>query len=177
MIMNSRTLVHSLAHALRHTLAPLFVVALLLSANSAAAEHRTGWSINLTPVLLFPKGDYHFGGGGDPELKFTQDLGGARLSAGGRIGAYYAKNQFGLTVMPTLRLVVPVGPVEPYVSLGMGYGFIPEKDHADIATMSRLGMIFRFSERFALGLEGTIQKIENSNFRFPSFGSMLTFDL
>lgn len=175
--MNNLTISQSLARAFRHLLAPMFAIALLLSANSAAAEHRTGWSINLTPVLLVPDGKYDWGGGADPELKFTQDLGGARSSAGGRIGAYYAKNQFGLTVMPTLRLVVPVGPVEPYVSFGMGYGFIPETDHADIATMSRLGMIFRFTDRFALGLEGTIQKIERSDFRFPSFGSMLTFDL
>src|SRR5687768_8043844 len=120
--MNNLTLPHAIDRALRYLLAPLFATLLLFSANSAAAEHRTGWSINLTPVLLVPKGDHDWGGGADPELKFTQDLGGARLSAGGRIGAYYAKNQFGLTFMPTLRLLVPVGPVEPYVSFGMGYG-------------------------------------------------------
>ena len=51
--MNSRTR-HSLAHALRHALAPMFALALMLSASSAAAEHRTGWSLNLTPVLLLP---------------------------------------------------------------------------------------------------------------------------
>jgi hypothetical protein len=43
--------------------------------------------------------------------------------------------------------------------------------------MSRLGIVFRISEHFGLGVEGTIEKIERSNFRFPSFGSMVSIDL
>jgi hypothetical protein len=159
----------------------ILVLAVLLLPSLARAQegprNKSGWSINLTPVLLFANDDYRFGGGGDPELKYTLDLGGARLSAGGRVGAYYAKNLFGMTVMPTLRLMVPVGPVEPYVAFGMGYGWLPKDDHGDFASMSRLGVVFRFSERFALGVEGTVQKLDNSAFRFPSFGSMISFDL
>src|SRR5262249_41770484 len=102
---------------------------------------------------------------------------GVRLSAGLRVGAYYAQNLFGITTMPTLRLMVPVGPVEPYVSFGMGYGWLPKIDHSGIATMSRLGVVFRFSERFGLGVEGTVQKIDGSDFGFPSFGSALAIDL
>lgn len=140
-------------------------------------EIHAGWSLNLTPVLLLPDGNHRLGGGADPEIKYTVDLGRARLSAGARIGAYYAKNLFGMTLMPTLRLMMPVGPVEPYVSFGLGYGWLPKPDHAAIATMSRLGIVFRFSESFALGVEGTVQQIEGSAFRFPSFGSMASFDL
>lgn len=161
-----------------NTLTPLFALAvLLLPAVAAADENHEGWSINLTPVLLLPEGNHRLGGGADPELKYTVDVGRARLSAGARIGAYYAKDLFGMTVMPTLRLVMPVGPIEPYVSFGMGYGWLPELDHADVALMSRVGLVFRFSESFALGLEGTVQKIQGSEFRFPSFGSMASFDL
>jgi hypothetical protein len=156
----------------------LAIVALLLLPKAAAAqENRSGWSINFTPVLLMPEDDYRLGGGADPELKYTLDLGGALLSAGARAGGYYAKNMFGMTVMPTLRLTVPVGPVEPYVAFGMGYGWIPKDDHGDFATMSRLGIVFRFSESFALGIEGTLQKLDGSDFRFPSFGSMFSIDL
>jgi len=112
---------------------------LMLPAVAAAREDKSGWSINFTPVLLLPGRNYRFGGGADPELKYTLDLGGARLSAGGRVSSYYAKNLFGVTVMPTLRLMVPLGPVEPYVAFGVGYGWLPDVGHADIATMSRLG--------------------------------------
>jgi hypothetical protein len=38
-------------------------------------------------------------------------------------------------------------------------------------------VVFRFSESFALGVEGTLQKIDGSAFRFPSFGSMVSLDL
>ena len=151
---------------------------LLLPPKTASAlPNKSGWSINFTPVVMFANDNYRFGGGADPELKYTLDLGGARLSAGGRISGHYAKNLFGVTVMPTLRLTMPVGPVEPYVAFGMGYGWLPSVGHGDFATMSRLGVVFRFSERFALGFEGTLQKLDRSEFRFPSFGSMISLDL
>ena len=144
---------------------------------AAAAENNSGWSINFTPIVIFPKGEYRFGGGADPELKYTLDLGGVRLSAGARVGGYYANNLFGVTVMPTLRLTVPVGPVEPYAAFGMGYGSLPTTGHDDLAMMSRLGAVFRFSKSFALGVEGTVQRLEGSAFRFLSFGSMVAINL
>ena len=169
---NSLTAIHW--YALVMSLA----AAMSLAPMGVAADARpSGWSVNFTPVLLLPEDNYRLGGGADPELKYTLDLGGARLSAGARVGAYYAKNLFGMTMMPTLRLMVPVGPVEPYVAFGMGYGWLPKINHADFATMSRLGVVFRFSERFALGFEGTLQRLEGSAFRFSSFGSMISFDL
>jgi hypothetical protein len=153
------------------------VAGLLLTPSVARAEENySGWSFNFTPVLVAPKDGYRWGGGADPELKYTIDREGARLSAGLRIGSYYAKNRFGITAMPTLRITVPVGRVEPYASFGMGYGWIPKEGKEDIATMSRLGIVFRVSTKFALGLEGTLQRIERSEFRFPSLGSAITFD-
>jgi hypothetical protein len=146
------------------------------SGHAALEGKYTGWSLNLTPVLLAPRDEYRLGYGADPELKYTLDRGAVRLSAGLRVGAYYAKNLFGITAMPTLRLLVPVGPVEPYVSVGMGYGWLPKLEHSGIATMSRLGIVFRFSESIALGVEGTVQRIERSAFEFPSFGSALSLN-
>jgi hypothetical protein len=150
---------------------------LLLPRLAAAAENNSGWSINFTPVLLFPKGEYLLGGGADPELKYTFDLGGVRLSAGARVGGYYAKNLFGVTAMPTLRITVPVGPVEPYAAFGIGHGWLPKIGYDDLATMARLGAVFRFNQRFTIGLEGTVQRLDGSDFRFPSFGSMVSLNL
>jgi hypothetical protein len=147
--------------------AVLCALALALTPEVAAAKERhDGWTINFTPVLMFADDKYRFGGGVDPELRYTLDLGGARLSAGARVGGYYAKNLFGMTMMPTLRLTVPVGPVEPYVAFGMGYGWLPRLDHADFATMSRLGVVFRFSESFAIGVEARCK-----SWMAPIFGS------
>lgn len=47
-----------------------------------------GRSINLTPVLLMSDDKYDLGGGVDPEVKYTLDFGGPRLSAGARLGGY-----------------------------------------------------------------------------------------
>lgn len=166
-----------ISNRFRHALTASVVLAALLVPGSALAqEDKSSWSLNFTPVLLAPHRDDRWGGGVDPEVKYTLDRGGVRLSAGLRVGGYYAKNLFGITAMPTLRLMVPVGRVEPYASFGMGYGWLPKLDHSDIATMSRIGVVFRLTDSFGLGVEGTIQKIDHSEFAFPSFGSAVSID-
>src|SRR5437016_2926209 len=66
------------------------------SLKLAPGPDKSTWSFNFTPVLLMPDGDYRLGGGVDPEAKYTLDRGGVRLSAGLRIGGFYAKNLFGI---------------------------------------------------------------------------------
>ncbi|MFO0582524.1 MAG: hypothetical protein U0229_09645 [Anaeromyxobacter sp.] len=166
------------AHA-RVTMAGLLLaLSALLAPALAAAEgppNRTGWVANFTPVLILAHGDDRFGGGADPEVRYCLDLGGVRVSAGARVGVYYAKNVLGVTAMPTLRLTVPVGRVEPYLAAGMGYGWETESGYSNLATMSRGGFVYRFSKGFSAGLEATYQKIEGSEHRFWSFGSAMAF--
>ncbi|HTV23877.1 MAG TPA: hypothetical protein VMG12_34540 [Polyangiaceae bacterium] len=168
---------HLQSFAFRQRLGQTLVLAALLLPGFASAAEEPGWSLNFTPVLLLPKDDYHFGGGTDPELKYSRDLGGVRWSAGGRVGAYYAKNQFGMTAMPTLRVMLPLGAVDPYVAGGVGYGWLPETEQEGLATMARAGTVFHFSESFSIGVEATLQQLHGSNFGFPSLGSMMAIDL
>ena len=143
----------------------------------APSKSHSGWSLNATPVLIPADDGYGWGGGADPELKYTLGLGAARVSVGGRVGLYYAKDQFGVSAMPTLRLTVPVGAFEPYVAGGVGYGWLTESGHKDFISMARAGFLYRFSKSFAIGLEGTTQQLDDSNYRFFSVGSMMVFDL
>jgi hypothetical protein len=147
------------------------------AAAGEAPKDHLGWSINTTPVLILPEDGFGWGGGADPELKYTLALGPARVSVGGRVGFYYAKDQFGVSAMPTLRLMVPVGALEPYVAGGLGYGWLTKSGHKDFISMTRAGFLYRFSRSFAVGLEGTAQQLDDSNFRFFSVGSMMAFDL
>jgi hypothetical protein len=153
------------------------LVVIIFQTATMAAENYSGWGLNLTPVIVAGKKGHDLGGGADPEVKYTLDMGGPRLSAGLRIGVYYAQNQVGIISSPTMRLTVPVGALEPYAALGMGYGWIPEKGEDGIATMSRAGIVYRFKPNLAIGLEGTAQRIEGTNFSFPSIGSMVAFNL
>jgi hypothetical protein len=43
--------------------------------------------------------------------------------------------------------------------------------------MARAGFLYRFSKKFAIGLEGTLQEVHGSDYQFPSIGSMMAFDL
>jgi len=156
----------------------LLALALLLVPALAAAVdpgNKTGWVANFTPVLVLGNGDHDLGGGADPELRYCFDLGGVRLSAGGRVGLYYAKDVFGVTAMPTLRLTVPVGRFDPYVAAGLGYGWLTELGHSDLATMARGGFVYHFGKRFSAGLEATYQKLDGSALEFWSFGSAMAF--
>jgi hypothetical protein len=161
----------------RRLIAPALGLAALLLPGFARAAEEPGWSLNFTPVLLLPRDDYHFGGGTDPELKYSRDLGAVRWSAGGRVGAYYAKNLFGVTMMPTLRVMLPLGAVDPYLAGGVGYGWLAQTEQEGLATMARAGTVFHFSESFSIGVEATLQQLHGSNFGFPSFGSMMSIDL
>lgn len=144
--------------------------------NQTPTRSYTGWSLNFTPAVIGPKGGHGWGGGLDPEVKYTVDSGAARISAGLRVGGYYANDLWGLMAMPTLRVTAPIGPVEPYAAFGLGYGWLLERSDEGIASMSRLGVVFRLSERFTLGLEGTLQQIARTDFEFASLGSMVAFE-
>jgi hypothetical protein len=161
----------------RRLMVPGLGLAALILAGPAQAAEEPGWSLNFTPVLLLPRDDYRVGGGTDPELKYSRDLGVVRWSAGGRVGAYYAKNLFGVTVMPTLRVMLPLGAVDPYLAGGVGYGWLPETERDGLATMARTGTVFHFSDSFSIGVEATLQQLHGSKFGFPSFGSMMSIDL
>lgn len=161
----------------RRLTAPLLGLGALLLPGLARAAEDPGWSLNFTPVLLLPKDDYRVGGGTDPELKYSRDLGAVRWSAGGRVGAYYAKNLFGMTVMPTLRVTLPLGAVDPYLAGGVGYGWLAQTEQDGLATMARAGTVFHFSDSFSIGVEATLQQLHGSKFGFPSFGSMMSIDL
>jgi hypothetical protein len=167
----------SLAATFRRLIAPSLGLAVLLLPGLAAAAEESGWSLNFTPVLLLPRDDYRVGGGVDPEVKYTHDMGAVRLSAGGRVGGYYAKNLFGVMVMPTLRVTLPLGAVDPYLAGGIGYGWLPRIEDEGLATMARFGTVFHFSDSFSIGVEGTLQSLHGSNFGFPSVGSMLAINL
>lgn len=165
------------AHPGRVThLSSLLVTLIAAQCAMAASEEQSGWSIHLTPVLVVT-GDDDLGGGFDPEIRYTHDMGGVRLGAGWRLGGYYARERFVIVQTPTLRLEIPVGRIEPYVSFGMGYGWIPEDGEDGVATMSRTGVVYRTRRNLAIGLETTVQKIDGTGWSFPSIGSMIAFQL
>lgn len=164
--------------AVGRTLGLAFMLALaLISEVASAAQAQNNWTLNFTPVIVPAEKDYRMGGGVDPEVKYSFNLAGASLSGGLRLAGYRAKNLLGMMAMPTLRLTLPIGIAAPYAAFGMGYGRLPKLQHEDFATMSRFGVFFQFSKKFGIGIEGTYQKIDNSDFRFWSYGSMVSFDL
>lgn len=152
-------------------------VLLVIPKAASAAQPDPRWSLNFTPVIIPSGKGYRSGGGLDPEVKYTLSLNGVNVSAGIRVGGYSAKNLFGWMAMPTVRLTLPIGKFEPYAAFGQGYGRLPKLHYDDVATMSRLGFFVHVSEKWGIGIEGTYQEIQGSDFEFYSYGSMVSFDL
>jgi hypothetical protein len=156
----------------------LLVAVLVLVADVAfARSSHEGWVFNFTPAVVSQDESYRFGWGVDPELRYSFSVGGSYLSLGARVAGYDAKNRVGWMAMPTLRLAEPLGAFDAYLAAGYGQGSIPELEHSANAEMYRAGFFYHFSDRIGIGVEGTYQKIANSNFEFFSMGSMIAFEL
>lgn len=146
-------------------------------ARAGSEDCCGGWRFNLTPAIVSQGGEYGLGGGVDPEVRFAAARRGGYLSIGARVGAYYARNLFGVNAMPTLRVTIPVGSLELYSAVGVGYGWLPKIGGSDRAEMYRAGFYHHFSKSFGIGAELTYQDIARTNFQFLSLGSMLSFGI
>jgi hypothetical protein len=151
------------------------MLAVLAATQVHAKETVGGWHFNMTPTIVVTK-DHTTGIGADPELRYNYKLANVFLSVGGRTGIYYAQDLFGVTLMPTAQLTVPGETFDTYIAFGHGVGTLPNNDHTDKATMSKVGVLIHFTEKFSLSIEGTNQNIYNSEFSFVSFGSAVIYE-
>src|SRR3954464_7900752 len=96
-------------------------------AQEADTPDTPAWDANVDSVssigiaILVPEEGAPGGG-----LELSQRYGFAVwpviIAPGGRTGMYYVQHRFVGTLMPTVRLTVPLGPLAPFVQGGAGMG-------------------------------------------------------
>lgn len=143
--------------------------------GSAAAVSNTGLDLGLGPVLLVPTDGGPLGGGLDAELRYGIGLNPVILSPGARLAGYAFSGRFVGLAMPTLRLTIPLGPLAPFVTGGVGGGWLSNPSEAGLALMGGGGLMVHVGRVLGVGVEATYQTVTDTEMKAVAIGPMLQF--
>jgi hypothetical protein len=128
--------------------------------DSAAMAANKGLSFGFGPVVLLPSRDGGpYGGGLDLEARYGFKAGPTVIAPGGRLAGYVMSSRFVGIAMPTIRWVLPVGPLAPFVVGGVGPGWISNPSEGGLALLGGGGLMVHFGRIFAIGAEASYQTI------------------
>lgn len=150
-------------------------VAAAYDEGSAAVISNTGFDFGLGPVLLVPTDGGPLGGGLDAELRYGIGLDPVILAPGARVAGYAFSGRFVGLAMPTLRLTLPVGPLAPFVTGGVGGGWLSNPSEAGLALMGGGGLMVHFGRVLGVGVEATYQTVTDTELEAIAVGPMLQF--
>lgn len=151
--------------------------ALAYDESSAAVVANTGFHVGIGPVILIPPGNRPIGGGLDLDLRYGIGLDPVIVAPGGRLAGYFISGRFIGMAMPTARLTLPVGPLAPFLSGGVGGGWISNPSEAGVALLGGGGLMVHFGRVFALGVEATYQTITGTDFHSLAIGPSILIGL
>lgn len=146
------------------------------SASDRVIAYYTGLQIGISPGIIFPTG------GGSAGFLLSL-YGGYGIEAGGLVvipgihatGAWPPDVFIG-TVMPTGKVVFPLGAFAPYVEAGAGPGYVSaDKKQTGVAVRVGGGFSVHPSARFAIGAGVAYETITGTNVAFLGPVLILSF--
>lgn len=144
------------------------------SLDTPAWRSNVGFQLGTGFMVLLPSGGGSAGVGAQVEGRYGFVLGPTVLAPGGELSAYYLSSRVIGTLMPTLRLTLPLGPLAPYARGGVGAGALSNPGEGGLAWLGGGGLMIHFSERISLGVEVSYQAITGTDFRGLSISPMLS---
>ncbi len=142
--------------------------------DTPAWRSNVGFQLGTGFMVLLPSGGGSAGVGLQAEGRYGFVLGPTVVAPGGELSLYYLSSRVIGTVMPTLRITVPLGPLAPYVRGGAGAGALTNPGEGGLAWLGGGGLMIHFSERISLGAEVSYQAISGTAFRGLSISPMLS---
>jgi hypothetical protein len=142
-------------------------------ARDVVFAYNKGLRISLVPGIFIP---VH---GGDVGFFFAADfrygfqVGPMVIAPGLRPAGYFPPHQTILTGLATLRLTFPLGPVGPFITGGVGPGWIKEPSTVGVAYSGGGGFMVHIGTRFGFGAEATYQGITDTYFRALFVGPLI----
>lgn len=115
-------------------------------------------------------GDEATGVGAELAGRYGIPQGPVVIGPGARLGAYYFDQRFIGTLMPTLRLTLPLGPFAPFVHGGAGGGVITDPGEGGVAWLGGGGLMIHFGGALSLGAEVNYQGVTGTGYRALSIG-------
>jgi len=102
-------------------------------------------------------------------------LGPTILAPGAELSAYYVASRAIGTLLPTLRLTVPIGSVAPFVRAGIGVGALTDPSEAGLAWLAGGGLMIHVSDALSFGAELGYQAIVGTDFEGLSIAPTLSW--
>jgi hypothetical protein len=136
------------------------------------AAYNRGLRFGLSPgIMINPSsGDVGFSIAGD--LRYGFDLGALVMAPGIRLAAYFPPDQFIMIGLGTLRLTFPIGPVGPFVTGGVGPGWVRDPSQVGLAYLAGGGFMVHIGTGFGIGAEVGYQAITKTGFDAVFFGPL-----
>lgn len=138
--------------------------------ESAATTANRGLHLGIGPVLLIPTDGGPLGGGLDLSGRYGFLAGPTIVAPGARVASYLISERLVALGMPTLRITVPVGPLAPFVTAGVGPGWISTPGELGAAVLAGGGLLIHFGRAAGIGLEATYQTITGTDMRSVAIG-------
>lgn len=142
--------------------------------DTPAWRSNVGFQLGTGFLVLLPSGGGSAGVGAQMEGRYGFVLGPSVVAPGGELSLYWLSSRVIGTLMPTLRVTLPLGPLAPYVRGGVGAGGISNPGEGGLALLGGGGLMIHFSERVSLGVELSYQAITGTAFRGLSISPMLS---
>jgi hypothetical protein len=142
--------------------------------DTPAWRSNVGFQLGTGLLVLLPSGGGSAGVGAQVEGRYGFVLGPSVIAPGGELSLYWLSSRVIGTLMPTLRITLPLGPLAPYVRGGAGGGGLSNPGEGGLAWLGGGGLMIHFSERISLGVEVSYQAITGTEFRGLSISPMLS---
>jgi len=136
------------------------------------ARHYTGLRWSIAPGAVFRKGKAGFSLAG--RLEYGLDTGSVIVMPGVSVAGYFLDPNV-YVGMPTVGLVLPLGPFAPFVEGGAGVGAVTQPSQTSLAVLGGGGFVLHPTPSFMLGVDVGYETIVGTDFSVIIFGPIFAF--
>ncbi|MEO8180389.1 MAG: hypothetical protein ABI895_16245 [Deltaproteobacteria bacterium] len=144
--------------------------------DSPAWRANVGLHLGTSIIVLVPDRGDSLGVGLQVEGRYGIGLGPIVVAPGAELSGYLLASRVVGTLLPTVRLTVPIGPLAPFVRAGVGIGGLTDPSEGGLAWLAGAGLMLHVSDAFSFGAELGYQAIEGTDFKGLSIAPTLSWN-
>ena len=144
--------------------------------ESPAWRANVGLHLGPSIIVLVPDRGDSLGVGLQIEGRQGIGLGPIVVAPGAELSGYLLASRVVGTLLPTLRLTVPIGPLAPFVRAGVGIGGLTDPSEGGLAWLAGGGLMLHVSDAFSFGAELGYQAIVGTDFKGLSIAPTLSWN-
>jgi hypothetical protein len=137
--------------------------------DTPAWRSNVGFVTSIGFAVLIPD-EGSAGFGLEPTIRYGIPTGPVIIAPGARLAGYFLSERFIWTLMPTLRVTAPLGPLAPFVHGGVGGGGITNPGEGGLSWLGGGGLMIHFGGVLSLGAELNYQGITGTDYKALSIG-------